>query len=71
MDERELRQRLTDIEASAINLQHSYEALQQSIRQAAVAGATWAQIGDALGVSGEMAKERFQAEVPRRIFSDS
>ena len=70
MDEREVRQRLTDIKASALSLQHLYEKIQRSIRQAAVAGATWEQIGDALGMSGEVARERFEAAGPQRIFSN-
>jgi len=70
MDEREVRQRLTDINASALSLQHQYENIQQSMRQAAVAGATREQIGDALGMSGEVARERLEGAGPQRIFSE-
>lgn len=55
-DEAALRQKLTDLEATAKNQEY---ILSQAVHEAMVAGATWPDIGVALGVSPETAEARF------------
>ena len=62
-----MSQRLADLGQSAKNLQLLYETLQDSVREAAQAGATWEQIGQALGVRAGTAEAYFGSGVVRRF----
>lgn len=55
-DEAALRQLLADLEATAKNQEY---ILARAVHQAVLAGATWQDIGAALGVSAEAAQARF------------
>lgn len=64
-DDSELRQQITDLKANVSNLKYLYGQLQSVIRRLVADGATsWEQIGDALGVSAEAARTRFEEDRP-------
>ena len=58
-----LRQRLIDLRTLVETQEY---LLQESVRKAVQAGATWSDIGNALAISAEFAKARFStaAEAP-------
>lgn len=57
------QQELDNVARALGQLQAAQEKLRNRVRQAIAAGASWADVGDALGVSRQAAWERFGKDV--------
>lgn len=56
---------LAELMAAATELSGAEERVVRALRNARRAGASWAQVGDALGISRQAAQQRFGGEGPR------
>lgn len=57
---------LAELMAAAAELARTEDRVVQALHDARAAGASWAQVGDALGISRQAAQQRFAGTRPRQ-----